>query len=150
MSILPFTTEDIYYLRDHPEEFARLLNEAIAGASGGEAVIADNAVTTAKINAKAVTAAKIADATITAAQIENKGVTFGKTKAFVSSVQTGTGAVQNIAHGLSAVPAAVMIVPYDTSATTAGDYVAVEGTHTTSNVLATVTTGKKYKVLAWA
>jgi hypothetical protein len=78
------------------------------------------------------------------------GVTFANTKMFVSAEQTGTGSAQSIAHGLGVAPAAVLIVPTDTSPATVGAYTAVEGTHTSTNVLATVTTGKKYKVWAMA
>lgn len=76
-------------------------------------------------------------------------VTFAKAKVFVSTEQTGTGSAQNIAHGLAAVPAAVLIVPTDTAPATVGVYTAIEGAHDATNVIATVTSGKKYKVLAW-
>lgn len=69
---------------------------------------------------------------------------------FVSTEQTGNGSQQSIAHGLGVTPAAVLIVPTDLTPSTVGQYAAVEGTHTSTNVLATVTNGKKYKVLAWA
>lgn len=77
-------------------------------------------------------------------------VTFAKANVFVSTEQTGTGSAQNIAHGLGAVPAAVLIVPTDTAPVTVGLYTAIEGAHDITNVVATVTSGKKYKVLAWA
>lgn len=77
-------------------------------------------------------------------------VTFAKAKVFVSTEQTGTGSAQNIAHGLGAVPAAVLIVPTDTAPATTGAYTAVEGAHDATNVIVTVTSGKKFKVLAWA
>lgn len=78
------------------------------------------------------------------------GVTFAMVNAFVSTEQTGDGTEQSIAHGLGATPAAVLIVPTDTAPATAGDYTATEGTHDATSVLVTVTTGKKYKVFAWA
>lgn len=77
-------------------------------------------------------------------------VTFAEAKVFVSTEQTGTGSAQNIAHGLALVPAAVLIVPTDTSPATVGVYTAVEGAHTTTNVVVTVTLSKKFKVFAWA
>lgn len=82
--------------------------------------------------------------------LPDDSVGFGKAKAFVSSEQTGTGSAQNVAHGLGATPAAVLIVPTDTSPATAGEYTAVEGAHTATNVVVTVTSGKKFKVMAWA
>lgn len=137
---MPFDKYDVYNSRTQPEQFADKLNQEIAGGSGGSSTPADGSISTTMLADNAVTAAKIA----------SKGVTFAKSKVFVSSVQTGTGSAQSIAHGLGAVPAAVMITPYDLTPATAGDYTVTEGTHTTSNVVATVTSGKKYKVLAWA
>lgn len=69
---------------------------------------------------------------------------------FKSSEQTGTGSSQNIAHGLGVTPSLVLVYPTDTSPATAGVYVLTEGTHTSTNVVVTVTTGKKFKVVAFA
>lgn len=69
---------------------------------------------------------------------------------FVSTEQTATGSAQNVAHGLGLVPSAVLIVPTDLTPATVGQYSAVEGTHDATNVVVTVTTGKKFKVFAWA
>lgn len=71
-----------------------------------------------------------------------------RAKAFTSTEQTGNGASQSVAHGLGAVPTRVTIIPTDTAPATTGAYTAVEGAHTSTNVLVTVTTGKKYKVHA--
>jgi hypothetical protein len=68
---------------------------------------------------------------------------------FVSTEQTGTGAPQNIAHGFGVQPSLVLIVPTDTAPATVGQYTATEGAHDTTNVVVTVTSGKKYKVLAF-
>jgi hypothetical protein len=77
-------------------------------------------------------------------------VRFSRASAFVSTEQTGTGSAQNVAHGLGLTPSAVLIVPTDTAPATVGAYTAVEGTHTDTNVVVTVTSGKKFKVFAWA
>jgi hypothetical protein len=69
---------------------------------------------------------------------------------FVSAEQTGTGSAQNVAHGLGVIPRFVVIVPTDLTPATTGSYVVTEGTHTTTNVVVTVTTSKKFKVLAFA
>lgn len=69
---------------------------------------------------------------------------------FVSTEQTGTGASQNVAHGLGVVPAKVVLVPTDTAPATAGDYTAAQGVHDATNVKATVTSGKKFVVMAFA
>lgn len=77
-------------------------------------------------------------------------VTKAKTAMFVSTEQTGTGSPQNIAHGLGAVPAFVFGSPTDTSPATVGVYTLTEGAHDATNIIVTVTTGKKFKVLAMA
>ncbi len=82
--------------------------------------------------------------------IPTGAVTFAKTAMFVSVEQIGTGSAQNIAHGLGVIPAAVMMAPTNTSAATMGDYTVTEGAHTTTNVVVTVTSGKKFKVWAMA
>jgi len=64
-------------------------------------------------------------------------------KIFISTQQTGTGVAQNIAHGLGVVPTKVIITMYNS-----GVYTITEGTHTSTNVVVTATSGCKYKVLA--
>lgn len=98
----------------------------------------------------AVTAAKLASSAVTTAKIASESVTVAKMKVFKSAEQTGTGAAQNVAHGLGVVPGLVMVYPTDTSVTTAGVYVVSEGTHTTTNVVVTATSGKKFVVVAFA
>ncbi len=66
---------------------------------------------------------------------------------FKSTEQTGNASEQSVAHGLGVVPSLVIIVP--TKVATAGDTF-VEGTHTSTNVLVTASTGAKYKVIAFA
>lgn len=68
---------------------------------------------------------------------------------FVSTEQTGTGSAQNVAHGLASTPSKVFIAPTDTNVATVGAYTVVEGTHDATNVVVTVTSGKKFKVLAF-
>lgn len=68
---------------------------------------------------------------------------------FVSTEQTGTGAPQNIAHGLAATPTKVFVAPTDLTPATVGSYSVVEGAHDGTNIVVTVTSGKKFKVLAF-
>ncbi len=81
---------------------------------------------------------------------EGARIPFAGARVFISVETTGTGAIQNIAHGLGAIPAGVLVVPTDTAPATIGVYTAVEGVHTTINVVVTVTSGKRFKVFAWA
>lgn len=71
------------------------------------------------------------------------GIPFAGIKAFSASRQTGTGAAQNLAHGLGAIPSLVLAIPTD------GGTV-VYGAHTSTNIVVTVTAGKKFDVLAFA
>src|ERR1044072_1514276 len=96
------------------------------------------------------TARTIKDNIITGAKLANNTVTKSKAAVFFSTEQTGTGAAQNVAHGLGVIPAGVLIVPTDLTPATVGSYSVVEGTHTTTNVVVTVTLSKKFKVFAWA
>lgn len=69
---------------------------------------------------------------------------------FKSAETTGTGSSQNLAHGLGVVPSVVMVIPSDTAPATTGAYTMTEGVHTTTDVVVTVTSGKKFFVFAWA
>lgn len=72
-----------------------------------------------------------------------------QTAMFISAEQTGTGSSQNVAHGLPGIPSAVFVVPTDLTPATVGQYSVVEGAHDATNVKVTVTTSKKFKVMAW-
>jgi hypothetical protein len=65
---------------------------------------------------------------------------------FVSAIETGTGSSQSIAHGLGVVPSAV-VVSFTGSTTSQA---VTEGTHTTTNVVVTVTSAATFKVTAYA
>ena len=68
---------------------------------------------------------------------------------FVSAEQTGTGSEQTVAHGLGAIPSKVLVgLTEFTIGAEGGSVDVAEGTHTTTNVLVTVTTGAKFKVMA--
>jgi len=68
--------------------------------------------------------------------------------AFLSTLQTGTGGVQNIAHGLGVVPDLVFVITEDVSAGTAGAATVTYGVHTSTNAVITMTTNKTYRVVA--
>jgi predicted RecA/RadA family phage recombinase len=70
------------------------------------------------------------------------------TRKFVSAEQTGTGSAQNVAHGLGAVPTRVFITYTDLTPATVGQANVTYGSHTSTNVIVTVTSGKKFLVVA--
>jgi len=67
----------------------------------------------------------------------------------LSAEQTGTGSAQSIAHGLGVVPSLVMMIITGSPSSYAALSV-VEGTHTSTNVVVTVTANWKFKVYAEA
>ena len=88
---------------------------------------------------------------IATADLAAGAVTKAKAAAFVSTEQTATGSSQNVAHGLGAVPAAVLVVPTEHPGTPdTGAFDIAEGSHDATNVVVTVTANVKFKVFAWA
>jgi hypothetical protein len=70
---------------------------------------------------------------------------------FVSAETTATGSAQNVAHGLGVTPTAVVVVPTEHPGTPdTGAFDVAEGTHTSTNVVLTVTANVKFKVVAFA
>lgn len=68
---------------------------------------------------------------------------------FQSTIQTGSGSEQSIAHGLGSVPTLVLLSIYDTNGV-ALPHAMSEGTHDATNLKVTVTNNVKYKVVAFA
>jgi len=89
------------------------------------------------------------DGAVSTSKIAAGAVTVAKMKVFKSTELTGTGAAQNVAHGLGVEPSLVLVYPTDTNVATTGAYMVSEGTHTLTNVVVTVTTGKKFRVVAF-
>ncbi len=90
------------------------------------------------------------NAALGALDVPAKAVTIADLSVFKSTEATGTGSSQNIAHGLGVVPGLIFFYPSDTSPSTAGVYTLTEGTHTTTNIVVTVTSGKKFFAVAIA
>jgi hypothetical protein len=65
---------------------------------------------------------------------------------FLSAKQTGTGNPQNVAHGLVTTPREVHLFLVDATVGTANS--AVQGTHTATNVVCTVSSGAYFYVVA--
>jgi hypothetical protein len=115
-----------------------------------KAKIYNGTVKTANIDPSTIITSDVADESVTTAKLANGSVTVAKMNVFKSTEQTGTGSAQNIAHGLGTTPSLVLVYPTDTNVATTGAYVITEGSHTSTNVVVTVTTGKKYRVVAFA
>ena len=101
-----------------------------------------------------VDSADVATGVTAGAQLSGSSATAGRlalapgSAVFFSAVQTGTGAVQNIAHGLGVVPDVVFAIPENLNVATIGQYTVVNGTHTSTNAIFTVTVDKTYRVVA--
>jgi hypothetical protein len=107
-----------------------------------------DSIGTAEIADDAVTAAKVADAAIDSSDKVVAGVLRATDmKVFVSTEQTGTGAEQDIAHGLGAVPTKVFAAAQNVGAAEA--YALAYGTHDATNVKMTVTADVEFIVFAW-
>ena len=78
------------------------------------------------------------------------GLVIGGPLTYVSAERTATGSAETVAHGMGVKPSAVLIVPTDTSPAVVGVFTVTEGSHTSANVVVTVTASKKYKILAFA
>lgn len=75
------------------------------------------------------------------------GITYDMVSFFKSTVQTGTGASQSIAHGLSRVPKITLTYPVQNAAGTF-NWQAAEGTPDSTNHQVSATSGLKYVVFA--
>ena len=98
--------------------------------------------------AGAIGTADIAAGGVGTSDLAASAVTRAKALVFISTEQTGTGSAQNVAHGLGVAPTGGVLVSVTEAAGDAFDV--AEGTHTSTNVVVTVTSGVKFKVLAWA
>ena len=88
---------------------------------------------------------------VVTADLAAGSVTFAKAAVFISAETTATGSAQNVAHGLGAVPAGVLITMTEHPGTPdTGAMDIAEGTHTSANVVFTATANIKVKILAWA
>lgn len=68
------------------------------------------------------------------------------TSVFLSDEVTGNGSAQSTAHGLGTTPSLVFAIPSDL---TGGVLAVTYGTHTSTNAIVTVTSGEKYRVVAF-
>ena len=87
------------------------------------------------------------------AQLAAGAVTKAKAAVFASTNTTATGSSQSIAHGLGSTPSMVLVIPTsgDNGSGATGNLMPAitEGSHTSSNVVVTVTAGATFKVFAW-
>jgi len=115
---------------------------AAAGVTADGVLLKDSQVTTDQINEKTATAGVTVDGCLIkdgrAAALAALGMT-------ISTEQTGTGASQNVAHGLGATPTRWLIVPSDAAAGFTLTKVSEDGT----NCVVNVTAGVKFYVVAF-
>jgi len=78
-------------------------------------------------------------------QLQGRVATLEGFKIFISPVQTGTGEEQEITHDLGGTPTAVLFSVLKVG-TDGGEV--TPGTHTTTKIRATATSGMKYQVIA--
>jgi hypothetical protein len=87
-------------------------------------------------------------------QVASQGITFARALVFVSGLRTGTGSSENVAHGLGATPSLVLVAPQTGHDGVGGQGnlapTITEGAHDSTDVVVTVTSGAKYKLIAWA
>jgi predicted RecA/RadA family phage recombinase len=126
------------------------LTKTTGAVAVGDPVYWDNTnkycTTTANSNAEigvCISAALSGDATVRVKLSEGLII-----RRFISAEQTGTGSAQNVAHGLGVTPSKVFITYTDLTPATAGSVNVTYGTHTSTNVVVTVTSGKKFLVVA--
>ncbi len=92
----------------------------------------------------------VPDASITTAKLANTAVTKAKAKMFISANQVGTGAPQNIAHGLGVDPTAANVIFSVIDTAAAGDFAFTNIATTNVNVTVTATANVVYRVQVWA
>lgn len=141
----------------------KMANGFLSADNTGRGKVADGFVNTAKLADGALSAdapglAKMADGFLSAdaagrAKVADGFVTHAKTKRFVSSTRTGTGAEETVAHGLGGTPAVVKVVPqggHDGAGAAGTQFPAISyGAHTGTDVLVTVSQGADYYIEAW-
>lgn len=132
---------------------------ALSADTAGRAKMADDFFNAATVTSKfalnsfsaSAVSSVIEAGALTGPKMANGAVTAAKSKTFVSTEQTGTGSSQNVAHGLGAVPAIVMVAVTEHPGTPdTGAFDVAEGAHDATNVIVTVTADVKFKVFAWA
>jgi hypothetical protein len=87
---------------------------------------------------------ELADGAVENDKVGAAAITSDKMNYFLSEEQTGDGTAQSIAHGLSAEPALVLIIP----SLVGTDGATITYTKGSANVNVTATTGAKYRVFA--
>jgi hypothetical protein len=93
----------------------------------------------------ALTSADISAGAVGTPQLAANAVTGAKMLKFFANGKTGTGSSQSIPHGMGVVPSFVSCPLTGSTASQAVTY----GTHTTTNIVVTVTTGATFDVIAF-
>lgn len=124
---------------------------AATGVTVDGTLIKDGSVTTA--DAGSVTTNTIAEKTAASGVTvdgclikDGRAAALATAAMFMSAEVTGNGASQDTAHGLGATPTLVYAIPSDL---TGGAFTVAYGVHDATNAKVTVTTGEKYRVVAF-
>lgn len=142
-----------FELQDNAVDTAAIQNLAVTTAKlAADAVdgtkIADDSVDSEHVAAGALDTEHYAALSVDTAALAATAVTAAKVAFFKSTEQTGTGAEQDIAHGLGGAPGLVWWSLSEFADTLAVDV--AEGAHDATNVKVTVSSGAKYFVFAVA
>jgi hypothetical protein len=116
---------------------------AAAGVTVDGVLLKDAEVTTDVIHEKTGAAGVTVDGCLIK---DGRAAALATAAMFLSAEITGNGSSQDTAHGLGATPTLVFAIPSDLSG---GAYTVAYGTHDGTNCKVTVTTGEKYRVVAF-
>jgi len=93
-----------------------------------------------------IVGAKLDDLTVTAGKLADDAVQGRTVDFFKSTVTTGNGSNQQIAHGLGRLPTFVIVIPQTSSATGVS---VVEGTHDSTNIVVNAPATTTFRVIAF-
>ena len=118
-------------------------NATHTGATTSATMVATTSLTTDTIAERTSAAGVTVDGCLIK---DGRAAALATASMFLSTEQTGTGSAQNVAHGFGTTPTLAFAIPSDI---TGGAYAVAYGTHTSTNVVLTVTTGEKFRVVAF-
>lgn len=119
-------------------------NAVHTGTVTGTTIYATTALATDTISERTSAAGVTVDGVLLKDGV-NRGTMFAS-NVFLSGEQTGTGSAQNVAHGFGATPVLAFVILTGHSG---GPVTITYGTHTSTNVVVTVSSGETFRVVAF-